>query len=82
MSIALGNVHARLEHQHTERDPRDPAHEAYDTEDREEHKDNSGRVVFLDEVEDGRADTKCDIQNASDPNELLCEGARHGEVQP
>lgn len=82
MSIALGNIHARLEHQHTERDPRYPAHEAYDTEDREEQKDNRGRVVLLDEVEDGSADTECDIQDTRDPDELLCEGTCHGEVQP
>ena len=82
MSISLGNIHACLEHQHTKRDARYPADEAYDTEDSEEDKDDGGRVVFLNEVEDSGTDAESNIQDASDPYKLLCKGARHCEIKP
>lgn len=82
MSICLGDIHACLEHQHTERDSGYPADKAYYTEDSKEDKDDGGRVIFLDEVEDGGADAEQNIQDASDPYELLCKGARHCEVKP
>lgn len=82
MSVRLGNIHARLEHQHTERDPRYPAHEAYDTKDPEKQKDNGGRVVFLDKVENGGADSERNIQDTGNPYELLRKSACHCKIQP
>lgn len=82
MPVCLCHIHARLEHQHTEGNTRYPAHEAYYTEDREENKDDGGRVELFDEVEDGGADTECNVQDACDPYELFCKSARHCKVKP
>ena len=78
----LSHVHGLLQHHDRERYPRDPAHEADDGEHAEEGEHHRSAIIMLCEVVDRGPDAEHDVQDARDPDKLLCERARGGEVEP
>ena len=79
-AMMLGHIHDGLQHQHTKGDARDPADETNDVEDRKDQEHDGGRVIMTHEIDNGGADTEDDLQDTGDPNELLGERPRKGEV--
>ena len=82
MSIPTRDVHRRLQHHDTEWDPRNPAHEANHAKNRKQQEDNRGAVVMPREVVRCSREAKDDVQDASDPDELLGEVPREEKVGP
>lgn len=81
MSVVLGNINNSLQHHNRKRNPRNPAYEADNVEDGEHQEHNSGSVLLSPEVKDRGPDTEDDLEDSSDPDNLLREFAYHGEVQ-
>lgn len=82
MAEALCDIHCLLQHDDAEGNSGDPADEADDAEDTEKGEDDGSRVVAAVEVVDACSDAECDVQDSGDPDELLGEGSRCGEVGP
>ena len=78
--MSLCNIHDSLQDQDAERYARDPANEAEDVEDGENKKYDCGRVVVPCEVDHGSANAKDDLQDPSNPYELLGKNASKAEV--
>lgn len=81
MSILLADVNGGAEHKSREGNSRDPSVEAKGQEQSEDEKDDAGRPVLAVEVVDGRSESKDDVEDASDPDELLRERAREPDVR-
>lgn len=82
MAIFFADSDARLEHQGGKGYARDPGVEGKGRKQSKDEKDNaSGPVLFV-EVIDGGSDGPANVQNARDPNKLLGEDARDGDVAP
>jgi hypothetical protein len=60
-----------LQHDDAEGNSGNPGYEAYDGEDREEEENDSARIVFSRQHVDSCRETSNDVNNASDPDELL-----------
>jgi hypothetical protein len=81
VSVLLRHIDSGLQHKDAERDPGNPADEAEDVEHAEQQEHYASRPVFPREHVDGRYETEDDVEYASDPDELLSEGARSPHVQ-
>lgn len=76
MAKLLRDVDRGLQHQDAEGNARNPADEAEDVEDTEyQEDDTTGPVTTREHVNRGH-ESKNDVEDTSDPDELLCEGAR------
>ena len=80
--VMTGHVHDGLQHEDGEWNTWYPRDEADDVEDgQDEEKDGSGVVALSEEV-DALTETKHDLQDPGDPDELLGEGSRKQKVRP
>ena len=82
MAEAFGYIHGLLQHDDAEGYSRYPTNEADDAENTEKGKDDGSRIIVAVEIVDACANAEGDVQDAGDPNELLCEGSGGGEVGP
>lgn len=82
MSERLRDVHSLLQHDHAKRNPGYPANEANYGKDTEKGEYHCRRIVMSYKVVNSRSNTKRDMENTGDPNELLGEGPRKSEVAP
>ena len=80
MAVLLGNINGRLEHQDTERYPWNPGDEAEDVEDGKNQEHDGRRVVVSCKVHNCRPETKDDLENGRDPDELLGKRPSQGKV--
>lgn len=69
-----------LQHYHTEGNSGNPGDEAYDSKYREEEEDNSTRPVLSRQHVNGGRKTSDDVDDTSDPDELLGERAGQPDV--
>lgn len=72
MSELLRHIDAGSQDEDGERDAWDPGYEADDGENGEEEEDDSTGIIFARQHVDGRYETEDDVENSSDPDELLC----------
>lgn len=79
--MLLRHIHARLQHDHAERNARDPADKKHDCEYREDEKDDPRSPLSAVEVIDGRSQRENTIEDTGDPDELLGKGTRGDEIR-
>lgn len=80
VSVLLTDVNGRLQHQNAERYPSDPADEAQQAERGEKQEHDAAAPVLPTQHVNGSRKAPHDVQDASDPDELLCEEARQPDV--
>ena len=82
MSVRLGHIHGGLKHHDTEWNAGYPTDETDDAENGKESEDDACGVVLLIEIIHCSCNSKDNMEDSSNPNELLGEQARKCEVQP
>ena len=82
MALVSSNIHGCLEHDYCEWNAWDPAPEAEGGKERKDHEHDPSAPEMLVEVVDCCSNCDCDVENASDPDELLSEVLRSEKVCP
>ncbi len=82
VAMLLCYIHARLQHEHTERDARNPGYEAKYGKCTKYEEDYSCRVLLAIQVVYGGTNPKNDVKDTRCPDELLCESPRKSEIAP